>query len=371
MTSCINVDAGVFTALIGHKPTDWVSFNRIENGWWRSEVVPASAIPTLASAYAELDCWIGVNPVRPVNRGRGGNADVVRLNAVVAEIDHDKCPPAVARVIVANLTGALGVAPTVIVNSGHGEHVWFPIDRGSAAGLSNAAAAALGRRFGMLVAAVAGRHKVVVDNVDDLARVLRIPGSMNRKREPAVPVVGRWNQHGRPITVDELTKALDRRGVANVTASEATRVVVAPPSTWSYDPGLVEYPCRYLTMIRIGWFVDPPRGSRHNWLLYQGARLHCCVRRGCVGSSELYWAYRGELRAAFHHRLAGSHGGTPRAPDPANEFESCLAYSVMRASIKTGAEVLGETGGQHAHDQTAVAPTSLAAETQRGEGETT
>lgn len=359
--SLIEIDAGVFVALVGHRPTDWVSFNRIENGRWRGEPVPASVIPALAQAYAQLDIYISVNPIHPVDHGRGTNADVCRLNAVVAEIDYDKCPPVTAGVVVANLTGAIGVAPTVITHSGHGEHCWWVVDRDSAAKLSHASAAALARRFGLLVTAVAGRHGVLVDNVSDLARVLRLPG-MNRKREPAVPVVAYWNQNGRHVTVEQLTKALGRQGIAEVTEQEAARTVVSPPSNWTYNEALSEYPCTYLAMIRGGWFTDPPRLGRHQWLLRAGARLHCSVRRGCVGSAEQYWAYRAELHDAFMQRLAGKFGEEPRAPRPAHEFEAAVAYSIMRASIKSDDEMRFETssrGEPHAHERQAAEAAEL------------
>lgn len=85
---------------------------------------------------------------------------------------------------------AVGLPPTMIVHSGHGLHAWWLFtefwqfdtedDRLAAAGLV--------QRWNTTVQARAAERSWTVDSTFDLSRVLRVPGSVNRKSDP-VPVV--------------------------------------------------------------------------------------------------------------------------------------------------------------------------------------
>jgi len=349
--------------LRGIGDTDYVSFNRIDDaGNWQAERVPAVMVPQLAMAYATMDCYVSVNPVRAVGRGRGGNADVTRLAALVCELDFDKLSPAACSSVITTISSIVGW-PSMLVFSGGGVHCWWPVDGDDARGLDRSAASILAARFGLLVAVVARRHGGSVDTVSDLARVLRVVGTTNRKRSQAVKVVGFEIPRGCPVFIDDIIEALDDFGIEELTADEATREIVAPPSTWTYNPDQVEHNCSYLEMVRAGWFTDTPRPGqgRHKWLIYQSCRLHGFVRRGCIGSREQYEELRSQLRAAFHMRIAGAHGFTPREEMPRREFEAAIAYSIFRVSIKTDADVLSETGQLHAHNREANEAAELAA----------
>lgn len=356
------VDARRQLEILGHGAGDYTSISWRDNTGWNSEVVPTAVIPAMVKAHAGGgDVYLGVNPVRPVGRGRrGGNADVTRLAALVAELDYDKLPPAGAWAVIVTLAGMVGW-PSLIVHSGHGMHVYWPVDPDGARGLSNAAAAVLAARFGMLAAVVARSHGGRVDVVSDLARVLRAAGTVNFKRRPAVLVRGYEIARGKTVFPDEVTEILDAYGVPEITEQEATAVVVAPPSVWPWTPERVTAPCRYVDVVRGGWINDPPRGSRHNWLLDQAVRLHEFHRRGCLGSREQYEQYRAELRTAFFRRLAGAGGTTPRGEEPPNEFEVVMAWSIRRTATKTDRQVIEDSGRLHAHDKRAAAAAEHAA----------
>jgi hypothetical protein len=82
------------------------------------------------------------------------------------------------------------LAPSIVLNSGHGLHGWWlfaelwNFDTES----KRRDAQDLVERFQATIRTKAARHGWTVDTTSDLARVLRLPGTWNRKREPAIPV---------------------------------------------------------------------------------------------------------------------------------------------------------------------------------------
>lgn len=164
--------------------------NRPPGGVFASRVVPSK---TAAQVAGELtgDIWFGVNPVRGparINAGRGTADQVVRLAAVFADIDIK--PGGVASMeaagyLITELSVIMNSRPAVVVLSGHGMQPYWPLEDGP----SGPDARALLRRWGRLVAHIAELHGGMVDPVFDLARVLRVPGTVNYKSTP-IPVVG-------------------------------------------------------------------------------------------------------------------------------------------------------------------------------------
>ena len=121
--------------------------------------------------------------------GRGESVDVVAIPGLWCEIDikhavHKKgnLPETVEQAI-ALIQEAIPHQPTIIVDSGYGIHAyWFfrelwRFDDDD----DRQAAYHLLRRLQATIQAVAKRHGWEVDSTFDLARVLRIPGTWNRK----------------------------------------------------------------------------------------------------------------------------------------------------------------------------------------------
>lgn len=346
--------------ILGHGAGDYASISWRDTAGWHSEVVPAAVIPAMVGAHADGCVFIGVNTVRPLGQGlRGGNNDVVRLCALVCDLDYAKLPAPACWSFIVTFSSMIGW-PSMVVHSGGGLHVYWPLDREDAGELSNAAAAVLARRVGILASTVARRHGGRIDGVSDLARVLRAVGTRNTKYDPPIPVRGYEFGRGRPLFVDDVNGALDAYGVPEISEAEATAAVVSPPSIWPWMPDRVTAPCRYVATVAGGWATDPVRGSRHNWLVDQAVRLHEFHRRGCLGSLEQYEQYRAELRTAFFRRIAGSFP-TPRDEEPPNEFNLVLAWSVQKAAIKGASAVISDSGGLHAHDQRAIEAAKTAA----------
>ncbi|UXA11807.1 hypothetical protein KXD97_28245 [Mycobacterium sp. SMC-8] len=157
----------------------------------------------------DRDVWFGVNPVaRHVRSGRGTEGDIRRVRALFADLDVkpgrqfdaiDKCYDA-ARM----LGNRLGVAPAALVESGHGlQPIWRV---GSPSGDSNVVDRDRSRddwkllyaRWGSLVQRAArdamwspdgAQNSRSIDNVYNLDRILRCPGSVNWKNaDDPVPV---------------------------------------------------------------------------------------------------------------------------------------------------------------------------------------
>lgn len=127
------------------------------------------------------------------NGGRGGAADVIGLAGLWADIDiagpahrSDKRYPESAAAAMA-LISDMPLAPTLVVHSGHGLQPWWLFNEcylfDDAA--DRARAGALAQGWLGLLQQHAQTRGVVVDAVHDLARVLRVPGTVNRKMADA------------------------------------------------------------------------------------------------------------------------------------------------------------------------------------------
>lgn len=107
-------------------------------------------------------------------------------------------------------------APKAIICSGHGLQPIWPVDRESSEIRSNPESQKLARRFGRLVTDIGNKRGVALDNVSDLARVLRVPGTMNVKH-PDRPVPT-WCEAdtGTALTVEDFAQALDDYGLTEL-----------------------------------------------------------------------------------------------------------------------------------------------------------
>jgi len=200
---------GQMLQLNGWLPTDHLTLNKLENGYWTTTVVPALHAEEVVTTYlAGQDAWYSVCPIRPdfrpvivgedgkQRRTRGTERDVVGLRALWTDLDivtpglKEKGMPTMeaANALIDVLSSHLGYGPSVTVRSGHGLHPywrlpqipgetsWQPGDQ-----LAIDAAKDLVTRWGRLVQSEAVKLGGVVDSVHDLARVLRVPGTMNMK----------------------------------------------------------------------------------------------------------------------------------------------------------------------------------------------
>ena len=137
----------------------------------------------------------------PTPGHRGGADDMLAMPGVWCDLDvlagrhhkwHDPegiitLPATVDDAL--NLTDDLGLKPTAVVLSGGGAYAWWLFNSPLifATKAERDEGDRLSRAFNMTLIELGRRRGWHVDNTSDLARVLRVPGTVNRKREP-VPV---------------------------------------------------------------------------------------------------------------------------------------------------------------------------------------
>jgi hypothetical protein len=89
-----------------------------------------------------------------------------------------------------SLVEATGLKPTLLVHSGHGLQAWWLFDEfwGFDSEEDRLEAAQLAQAWNTTLRVRAAEREWNVDSTFDLARVMRVPGTTNRKGTPAVPV---------------------------------------------------------------------------------------------------------------------------------------------------------------------------------------
>lgn len=161
--------------------------------WYTSDTIDNAA--TDIAAMPDKDVYVGVG-LTDRDRGQKRRATPEQVTSIVgmwADIDilddaHKKAnlPPDVlaARAIV----DSIGIPASIIVHSGHGLQAWWllaepwsftdPDDRNDAATLAN--------RWNLTLRIRAAEKGYTVDSTFDLSRVMRLPGTVNRKNKDAL-----------------------------------------------------------------------------------------------------------------------------------------------------------------------------------------
>ncbi|GAA3022450.1 hypothetical protein GCM10010528_00670 [Gordonia defluvii] len=329
--------SGVFTALAELAPTPGAPFV--------ARVVDSTEAAGLP-ANLSVNEFIGICPVAgPARRGRGSADDVTALPAIWADLDVKPGACAsldVAEQIITALSVALGTEPTMTTRSGSGLHPYWPIDDEAAQGLDDEKrerVALLLRRWGTAVAKVATAHCASVDNVYDLARVMRAPGSLNLKNGTVAPVVCERG-HGAPIALDQLVEACEVLDVPEVVADPVAEPVQA--SGWA------DKACRYSVGMVAGWATDVPNAGRHPWLMGQATRLEAARINGCL-TADGYREARAVLAQRFGELCERGIAGD-RRPVGVGEVSEAFSWASIRAAAKSADQIAAELG-RHFHDE--------------------
>lgn len=214
MSDATNPDIIRYLEAVGFEPDDLVSVNwKRPSGGLGFRIVKVSAAHDVINARQAVDCWIGANPMRrPKDPGSRGTAeDVTGVRALWADLDVGPgklASYAACREVIAEVSELIGAQPVVIVASGHGLQPRWRIDFGEISHTKSAAFFI--ERFGQLVQLVAERHGGSVDNVYDLARILRAPGTTNLKIDgKPVSVRVKFADEPESISLQGLEGALD------------------------------------------------------------------------------------------------------------------------------------------------------------------
>ena len=334
--------------ILGYTEGEHLSLNyQRPGGAFRSEVVEYS--PEIeeraAAAAGDGHGWFGVNPTRARGtdeKGRGTAEDTTRFAAIWCDLDvkPDACrdiPHALA--VVDQLSAILGVRPSAIVYSGGGLQPYWPIDDGRIDNDDTRAdRAALLKRWGRLACIVADGLGAKIDRgVYDLARVLRLPGTVNPKYDPPRPVTIEPDT-GAPLTVEELRERLDEHGVAEYESDRRTaQEIVSRPDSWKFAAGT----CEYFAPTIKAW-ADEPIAERHPWLVKVTVRLMAALRNGCLSADE-FAAAEAMIVARFKAECARTGRDVPPF-----EIPNAFRWAEIQVAAKADGELATEFGS-HLH----------------------
>ena len=184
------------------------------------------------------------------------------------------------------LSDMIGTRPSVLIHSGHGLQPLWPIEDGELdTQVQWARAYRLSRRFGRLATSVAGNFSASLDNVSDLTRVLRVPGTTNWKdpKDPAQADAVR--DSGGPLTVDRVEEFLDEWAPEIASDEPVVGDTVSSPDTWRFGHAT----CPYVAKMVRSWNQesDRPSAGRHQWATDRAVRLAVAYRLGCLTEDGL------------------------------------------------------------------------------------
>lgn len=193
---------------------------RTESAWFptTNDGFLAAASIAHSNKWAKSEVYYGVNVAREegTSNTRIKNAQCAALTAVVADIDvaspaHMKAglPPSFDEA--ERILEAVGIDPSIVVNSGHGlQAVWMLQEPWI---VENDQDLQEATEFNTLwhssLLARATRLGYVVDPINDLARIMRLPGTWNRKDVPIRVTALLWEPEHRYDPSDLETAFLD------------------------------------------------------------------------------------------------------------------------------------------------------------------
>ena len=142
--------------------------------------------------------------------GRGTEADITRFVDAVANIDIIACACPTCRPLSRSVTTsppAWAITSYPVVESGHGLQAHWAIDGGEITeGFTTADAKNLSNRSGQYVSRVGETRGAKLDNISDTARIMRVPGSVNKYPDNPVRVtISDRFRRGAPIAVEDPT----------------------------------------------------------------------------------------------------------------------------------------------------------------------
>jgi hypothetical protein len=187
------------------------------------------------SKTGQVYCGSGVLGKEPP-RGRGVANDVIGLPGFHMDVDihspgahaADNLPPSIEAAV--EMLHEFPIAPTMIIGSGHGLQVWwiFPETYYFGNRTDREYIETLLRRLQGTINLIASRSGWRLDSTFDLARVLRLAGTVNRKTDPRRVRILHLDEARRPNPVEFEKVTFD---VHDIRASGVSGVAKAVEST--------------------------------------------------------------------------------------------------------------------------------------------
>lgn len=179
-------------------------------------IADGAALTAFVLAHRETaNLYWGVASRRDASSGRAENCD--SMGALFADIDFAESSEDDAR----SRLAAFALPPSIVIHSGGGLHAYFLMEQPLEVSGHIATLKTLLRR----VAVAVGGDQVVAEP----ARVLRIPGTLNHKHSPAVPVTVEVFEPSRRYSMDAIVQHLP-----DEPAPCASDVVIPPD--WTPPP---------------------------------------------------------------------------------------------------------------------------------------
>ena len=244
------------------------------------------------------------------------------MTAFFADLDYGKVgsPPDMAGIW--TIIGEIPRTPRFYVHSGHGLQPYWPVT-GPEFEVSDPARrddiGLLFKRWGAMIGDVADRYGWKVDNVYELARVLRVPGSVNRKGKP---VRARLEVNGgNPMTYREVCELLDEheRNSPRRPAAEKPWTPLSGPD-WNTGPeGSTAYGATALAGL-----LAEDASARHPWAI---RAVHRVTELAAQGDLDL-----DEALDVIEDRFNALIDDGKRDPDP-GEFERMVTAARAKHGV--------------------------------------
>lgn len=315
---------------------------------WTSQSLPLSNADIFAQTLTanQMNVYTMVNSVKEGTitsaNTRGDVNDISRLNALWADLDYKDAginDEETALAVVDSLSAILGANPCAIVHSGHGIQPYWAVEDGDIDDLNRSFIAGVSRRFGQLVQRVAELYGGKVDNVSDLPRVLRAPGTINHKDvNNPVPVRVEFNDFTYPLEISQIVEALESHGFISDNTTVGEFVVVSPPEEWR----TASENCAWTSQL-IDTIDKANPKARHPWLVAYAIKLYASVRYGCF-TEEGYTEAANLLEQKFYNLLVS---GEKRQPHP-GEVQTAFKWAKQMVSSYSEAKLASEVRN-HVH----------------------
>ena len=157
--------------------------------WFKvSEIEKASLLAGKYGVKTNTFFGVGLRKKALKNGFRGSEKDILCVTTLYADIDikgnahaQTSLPSSVDEAI--NFLHSLKIKPSIIVNSGNGIHGYWLLDKPFIIETEEDRKhiSSIFKGFGRYVNSEAKKHGWKIDSVYDLARILRVPGTMNHK----------------------------------------------------------------------------------------------------------------------------------------------------------------------------------------------
>jgi hypothetical protein len=352
----MSTEAAAFLgALFGDKPSAlyiYIWTLQDKRSTWFTDIQKAATYAVAQAAQKDVYVGVALSPKAYGEGARVPNAQAAGMVALWVDVDvkhphHKKqnLPPSDREAL--ELIDSLGLAPSVVVHSGHGLQAWWLFREPwvFADDAERQAGAALSERWTKALKAKAAAKGWDVDSTFDLARILRIPGTLNRKGEPPKPVriiqpTTEWS--GNPNAVlqrydpsefeaylpEELPGAPQRtRYTQNLQGGAITLNASATPPFDKWE-ALLEAE----TKVRLTWEGKRKDLQDQSGSSYDFALANYCVAAGWTDQeiTDLLIARRrkaGEdlkLRVDYYERTIANVRGTRRKDEAQERLEDAL-----------------------------------------------